>query len=139
MTHALVVAAVICWAGGEPAVVSFTTLARGVDSQVEDPRQVLVRTPEEWTALWKEHAGLAKPPEVDFLRSSVIAVFLGTRDSAGYSVEVAKVEKDEKGLSVTWRERRPGPGMVSAQMLTFPFHIVRIQRHDGPVRFTRAR
>jgi hypothetical protein len=137
--HALAVAALICWTGAEPTPMKFTTLGRGDLSRIEDSRDVVVRTAAEWSTLWQEHAGKGKPPAVDFTRSIVIAVFLGSRQSAGYTVEITRIEKDGTGLVVTSREQRPAPGDMVAQMLTSPFHIVRTDAHSGPVRFTRTR
>ena len=37
-----------------------------------------------------------------------------------------------------YRERRPAPGMLSAQVLTFPYSIVAVPRLTGPVRFERV-
>jgi hypothetical protein len=39
---------------------------------------------------------------------------------------------------VTWKESRPGPQDITSQVLTFPFHIVRIERLDGKVVFKQA-
>jgi hypothetical protein len=68
----------------------------------------------------------------------VLAVFLGSRQTAGYSVEITRIEKLDKDLLVTYREQRPAGGDMVAQMLTSPFHIVRTDPHSGPVRFKRA-
>ena len=116
----------------------FTTLGRGDLSQIEDSRDVVVRTAAEWATLWRQHAGEGKPPAVDFTRSIVIAVFLGSRQSAGYTVEITGIEKEDTGLVVTCREQRPASGAMVAQMLTSPFHIVRTEAHSGPVRFKRT-
>ena len=37
-----------------------------------------------------------------------------------------------------YRESKPDPKMMVTQMITSPFHLVRIDRHDGPVRFRRV-
>lgn len=116
----------------------FTTLGRGDLSQIEDSRDVVVRTAAEWSMLWQQHAGEGKPPAVDFTRSIVIAVFLGSRQTAGYAVEITRIEKEDTGLVVTYREQRPASGAMVAQLLTSPFHIVRTEFHSGPVRFKRT-
>lgn len=137
--HALAVAALIGWAGAERVQMTFTTLDSGASSQIEESRHVVVRTVEEWSKLWTQHGGEGKAPEVDFSRATVIAVFLGTRPTAGHSVEITRIDKDDAGLVVTWRERAPAAGDLVAQMLTSPFFIVRTESHGGPVRFTRTR
>jgi hypothetical protein len=118
-----------------PTPVPFTTLARGTDSQIEEPRQAIARTADEWSKLWSEHGGGAARPAVDFKASMVIAVFAGTRPSAGHGIEITGIEEEKGERVVTWRETRPPPDQMAAQMLTTPFHIVRTARHAGTVRF----
>ena len=139
MQYAFAVATLISLACAEPPQMSFTTLARGFASQIEEPRTAVVRTAAEWSKIWTEHGAMEKPPEVDFARSTVIAIFSGTRPTAGHSVEITGIEKEAAGLVVTYVERAPGPDQMVAQMLTSPFHIVRMESHEGPVRFTRTR
>ena len=69
----------------------FTTLGRGVQPDRGIARRG-VRTAAEWSTLWQQHAGMGKPPAVDFT-VIVIAVFLGSRQSAGYTVEITRIEK----------------------------------------------
>ena len=76
---------------------------------------------------------------VDFARSIVVGIFLGSRPSAGYSVEIAEITRDGKALVVTYRERRPGPNDMAAQMMTAPFQLAAIDRFPGEIRFVRAR
>src|SRR5262245_36144035 len=38
-------------------VAPFATVAKGAMSNIEEPRQVVVRTEAEWQALWKQHDG----------------------------------------------------------------------------------
>lgn len=119
------------------ATVAFTTVARGFDSQISEPREVVVRTADEWRALWKAH-GDARQPTVDFSRSAVIGVFLGTRMTAGYEVDIVSVRAQGAATVVEYRERRPDPDAILAQGLTAPFHLVSIPRRDGAIEFTKV-
>jgi hypothetical protein len=133
----LAAAAVACWMAAQPAM-PFTTIAQGHQSQMEESREAVARTPAEWAALWKGHR-TGKPPDVDFTRSMVIAVFLGTRPTAGFAVEITGIEKKGAEVIVTYRERSPGADELVAQVMTAPFHIVKTDQHAGSVRFERAR
>ena len=95
------------------------------------------RTPEEWKALWKEHAPGQPMPAVDFTKSIVIGVFLGrgTPPSIGH---ITGIERDGTGAAVTYREERPGARDILAQVITFPHHLVRFERIAGEVKFARA-
>jgi PrcB C-terminal len=126
------------FSGGVPAQVTFTTIAEGQQSNVEDAREVVVRSAAEWKTLWQQHAPDQPMPKVDFAKSMVIGVFLGSRSTGGYRATISAVDRDGAGLVVTWREERPGPDAIVSQMLTFPYHVVRVDRSSGPVKFRRA-
>lgn len=114
------------------------TVSRSSDSGVDDARQVVVRSADEWTKLWREHAGAKPAPAVDFNTRTVLAVFLGTRPSAGYAVDIVRTRADGAGLVVEFRERVPERGMVTAQILTSPVHMVSVPKTTGPIRFEKA-
>ena len=114
------------------------TVARDLMSGIEEPREAVARLPEEWKKLWREHAGDKPAPPVDFNTRTVIAVFLGTRPTAGFSVEIIATRAEGTGLVVQWSEKRPDRDMVSAQVLTSPAHIVTVPKVAGPIRFEKA-
>lgn len=116
---------------------SFTPLDKGNQSGIAEPREVVIRTADELAALWKQHRPNTTPPAVDFEKEMVMAVFLGTRRTAGFLAEITGIQKLDQGLVVTWREQRPGFDDLVAQVVTAPFTIVRTARHDGSVRFEK--
>jgi hypothetical protein len=119
----------------QPAV---ETIARDSMSGVDQPRQAVARNNDEWSALWQQHAGRKPLPKVDFTTRTVVAVFLGSRPSAGYSVEVVRTRQDGKTLIVEWREVAPAADSLVAQVLTSPAALVSIPRFDGEIKFQRA-
>ena len=98
----------------------------------------MVRTAAEWTALWKQLGSSRPRPAVDFTRSTVLGVFLGSRPTAGFGVAIDSIDRQGAELVVTYRERRPNPADMVAQMLTAPYLLVTIERFDGKVRFVRS-
>jgi protease stability complex PrcB-like protein len=118
--------------------VPFKKLVRGQQSFIEAAREVVVRTADEWTALWKQHAPDQRPPVVDFTRSMVVGIFVGSRPTGGHSVEITRVDREGSDLVVTYRERQPGNSDIVTQVITMPYELVTIDRFDGHVRFTRA-
>ena len=114
------------------------TIARDTMSGVDLPRQAVARSDNEWSALWQQHAGAKPLPKVDFTRRAVVAVFLGSRPSAGYSVEVSGTRREGKTLIVEWREVRPSADSLLAQVITSPAHFASIPRFDGDIKFEKA-
>ena len=115
-----------------------TTIAADMMSGVDAPRQVVAKTAAEFEKLWREHAPGRPAPSVDFAKSMVVAVFLGSRPSAGFGVEITDVRRDGDALVVSWAERRPGRDQMSAQVMTAPAQLVTVPRFDGQVRFQKA-
>ena len=113
------------------------TVAQGAMSNIEEPRQAVVRTAAEWQALWKQHASEGTPPSVDFNQSTVVAVFLGSRPTTGFAVEITAAKTEGTRTMVEYLERQPPRDALVAQVLTSPFHIVRLPRTAGAVEFRR--
>jgi PrcB C-terminal len=113
-------------------------VVRDMMSNVEEPKQAAAQTEAEWAALWKLHAGSKAIPKVDLKARTVVAVFLGTRSSAGYSVEIARVNPKNGAMIVEWQERRPAAGTVSAQVITSPAIIATIPKFAGEIRFQQV-
>jgi hypothetical protein len=134
---ALISCAIASAALGQVPPAELVTVAQGPMSNIEEPRQVVVSTSAEWQALWKEHDAQRAAPSVDFTQSIVVGVFLGTRPSAGFAVEITAVKADGSRAVVEYRERRPGRGAISAQVLTSPFHLARVARPSGTIEFRR--
>ena len=118
--------------------IAFKTVAAGTDSRIEAPRTAVVRTSAEWAALWKEHGGNGAPQAIDFNETMVIAVFAGTKPSAGHSVEIVRIQARDGEVVVTYLDHAPRPSDMVAQMLTQPFHIVSAAARGGRVTFLRA-
>ena len=137
MTLWSLVVAVLLQAGGTPPA-ALKTIAKGLDSAVDEGRQITARTQAEWTKAWRSHAFERPAPKVDFAREMVIGVFMGSRPTSGFTVEIAGTREEGGTLIVEYRETTPGPGLLSAQILTSPYHLVSVPRIDGDVKFERV-
>ena len=104
------------------------TIEKGDQSNVDDAKQVVVRTNEEWTRLWQQHSPDRPRPAVDFSKEMVVGVFMGSRPNAGFSTAIVSTTAANGALIVRYTETVPKPGMVSAQILTFPYHLVAIPK-----------
>ena len=113
-------------------------IANDMMSQVDSARQSVARNAAEWTALWRMHSGESKPPAVDFGSRTVVAVFLGSRPTAGYAVQITGTRQANGALIVQWQERRPAGGDILAQVLTSPATIVSIPKFAGEIKFEKV-
>ena len=136
----LILAVVMQAAGGSgPAPLAIRSIGRGAISRVDSPRQAVARTPEEWAALWGLHAPDRPLPAVDFSKEMVVAIFLGSRPSAGYAVEVTAVKAINDGaIVVQFYETQPPRDRVTAQVITDPYDIVAVPSRAGNVVFEKV-
>jgi hypothetical protein len=115
------------------------TVDRGGQSRVDAPRQVVARTAAEWSALWRRHAAGRPAPPVDLSKEMVVAVFLGSRNTGGYAVDVVSVGREASGVvMVRYRERTPPRGAVTAQVITAPYVIIAIPQTADEISFERV-
>ena len=114
------------------------TVVKGPMSGIEEPRQAAVRSAAEWSALWKTHDPGGERPPVDFSREMVVGVFLGSRPTAGYGVEIVRAVGNSATLVVEYVETAPSREAITAQILTAPYHLAAIPQHGGEVRFQKV-
>jgi len=107
---------------------STRTIEKGDQSNIDEARQVLVRTDAEWTTLWQQHAPNRVRPAIDFSKEMVVGLFMGSRPNAGFSTAVVSVTAGNGVLIVRYSETLPAPGRVAAQVLTFPYDLVAIPK-----------
>ena len=107
------------------------TIERGTQSFQETATTGQARTPAEWSALWKTHAADRPLPAVDFTKEMVVAVFMGTRPTAGYGVEIVGTVERNGALVVQYVETQPAARAVTAQVITMPYHFAAIARPTG--------
>jgi hypothetical protein len=114
------------------------TVVKGPMSGVDAPRQAAVRSAAEWSALWKTHDPGGPMPAIDFSREMVVGVFLGSRPTAGFGVEIVRAVGNSGTLVVEYVESAPSRDAITAQILTAPYHLAAIPKHDGEVRFQKV-
>ncbi len=101
----------------------------GVKKMMSSPEIVMARSGEEFARIVAEdltgaHGDMSGFPAVKWETECAIAVFLGTRPSAGYSVCAQKVVRRGSSIEVTVKERKPAAGDISAQVITSPYTVI---------------
>lgn len=116
---------------------SFRLLDKGDQSNMDDARQVVARTADEYNTLWRLHAPDRPQPKVDLSKEMIVGVFMGSRPTAGFAVEVVGSREEAGALVVQYRETRPARGLITAQVITSAYHIVAMPARTGTIRFER--
>jgi PrcB C-terminal len=112
----------------QPAAGAPRTIEKADQSNIDDAKRVLVRTDAEWTKLWQQHSPDRPRPAIDFSKEMVVGVFMGSRPNAGFSTAIVSATIANGALIVRYTETIPASGRVSAQVLTFPYHLVAIPK-----------
>jgi hypothetical protein len=114
------------------------TIDKGEQSNVDSARQVVIRTEADWTKLWQQHSPDRQRPTVDFAKDMIVGVFMGSRSTAGYNISIVSTFAKDGNVLVRYQESTPRPGTMTAQVLTFPYHLVAIPKAAGEVRFEKV-
>jgi hypothetical protein len=65
-------------------------------------------------------------------------VFVGSRPTAGYGVEIVRAVGNSGALIVEYVETQPSRDTITAQVLTAPYHLAAIPKHEGMVTFKKV-
>jgi hypothetical protein len=133
---ALMIAALVA---AQAAVAPMRTIDHGTQSGIDEARNVTARSADEWVKIWRAHAGEKPLPPVDFSREMVVGVFLGSRPTAGYGVEIVGTRDEPMDtLVVQYRIMSPARDAMTAQIITTPYHLVAVSERLPSVRFEKV-
>ena len=138
MIEVFAASAVLVSALMQGAVPPVRSLDKGAISSVSAARQVTVREGGEWASLWKTHAPDRPAPAIDFTKEMVVGIFLGTRPTAGYAVEIVGYSGSGNDLVVQYRETAPSRDAITAQVIVSPYHLAAVPRRTGMVTFQKV-
>jgi hypothetical protein len=118
--------------------VSFVSIGQGTASGIVDPLEIVIQSEQELQDFWKQHAPSGSPPPpVDFATDLVVGIFAGQRPTSGYQVEIVRVERGGTGIHVIYQIKSPPKDALVAQVLTQPFHLIRLPQLNLPIQFKR--
>lgn len=124
----------------------FQTISKGAWSGLTKAEYYVIQDGNEWAHVWSQHTRIMHPQdpllEVDFSEKTIIAVFMGTRVTTGYGIEVKEIIDTGLSIVVKVEKTYPGKGCVVGDAITTPYHIVTVNKIDKYIifdTFTRAR
>jgi hypothetical protein len=138
MTPVIVLLLLATFAQAPPPGASPRTIDKGEQSNIDEAKQVVVRTEAEWTKLWQQHSPDRTRPAVDFSKEIVVGIFMGSRPTAGYNVSIVSTFAKDGNVLVRYQESTPRPGAMTAQVLTFPYHLVAIPKATADLKFEKV-
>ncbi len=120
----------------------FETIDKGTQSGYQKRASIIIKDKDRWEEIWNLHSSnldqIPHIPEIDFSKDMVIAIFRGEFPSSGFSTEVSSINEKDGRLEVVVTETDDIKGMV-LDVITYPFHIIKIQKTDLPIEFEYRR
>jgi len=102
----------------------FQSMSELYVSRFPNPGYYVIQSVDEWTEVFD-----GRPQsEVDFSRSTVVAVFMGSFRTGGYQIKVREIIDTGLLVVVKVEKTYPGKGCVLPQVLTYPYHIVKVDK-----------
>jgi len=124
------------------AIILMLTILRTVawvpGHQHEKAEQFLFQSEAELAKVWKaDGENLAQKPAadmsaVDFKKEMVLAAFKGQCNTGGHSITIEKViyAAGDQELAVIYRQRSPDKDDMVTQALTYPSHVVVVEKKE---------
>ena len=112
-------------------------------SGFDRPARTVIRDQASWQVAWATlYIGMSPivaPPKIDFSRSTIILVALGTQPSGGYDITVSRVARDAGILYVQVTSTSPGDKCGVTLALTQPVDVVVVPHAIGRVVFVERK
>ena len=120
---------------------SYEVLIEGQVGGYEKPQIHVIKEQESLNEVYAQINKTNTPkydvPIVDFKKETVVAVFMGARNTGGYRVSITTVKKQKKKLVIRVLEEEPGAKDMVTTVLTQPYCIVKIDEADRELIFEK--
>jgi hypothetical protein len=116
----------------DPPISKITVLSEGSMSEV-DTYQTLILDDQNTYQEFITNNNLVIPNPIDLREHTVIAIFMGYRPTAGYSVEVIDIKEENQKMIITANLKQPGKNCINLQVTTNPYQIVSIKKTNLPI------
>ena len=81
----------------------------GATSNIQDVRQVVIKSGKRWRALWAEMGRTDDAPRINFYDHVVVGIFSGPKEGAGYEVQMDPPQETNDAVSVPYHVIAPLP------------------------------
>lgn len=108
------------------STIKWTKLISGNQCNMETSLDVLITNQAQFDSIWTKAFTMDMPPEkpvIDFAKNSVVALFLGTVNKGGHSIEIAAINQStDKEISIEAIHKLPGKNCFSTMAIEFPYY-----------------
>lgn len=109
------------------AAVAFEILKQDAYGGRDKESSVIIKSQDELDKLYKE-LGWSAVPKIDFMQNSVVALFMGEKNTGGYSIGVRKVAVVDNTVVV--KVLKTSPEGMATMAITAPYCVVAVPKAD---------
>jgi len=88
-------------------------------------------------AYWQVMAPGKPMPQVDFNQNDVAVIFLGSRPTTGYAIQIDGVQEGTDAVTLAWHELVPAPGTATLKSVTSPWAMGILPKTSKQVLFLK--
>lgn len=119
---------------------NWSILMVGRDCAIEERQNLIVKTQNDfdgiWAAMYSDHPDRPQKPQINFSKHWLIASFLGTVNSAGHSLSLHQVKKQDAKMIIELAHHKPAPGCLTAQVIESPFVLALMEHYEAATNFS---
>lgn len=108
--------------------VNYETFIKSQNSDYSERVFYTISNEQDWNELMDKAISQTNIPAIDFTKEMLIVAFQGKKPTGGYSIEISNLKKKDGIIGVTIVESEHGSDCITAQVITSPFHIVKISK-----------
>jgi hypothetical protein len=111
----------------------FDTISKGIYSQQIGKEYFVIKDTESFNQLLAKISSSNSDitnKGVDFSKEMVVGVFLGEKQTGGYSVEITDVLIQKDYIEFLIKINEPDSGEIVTEAITSPYHIIKLKRFD---------
>ena len=110
----------------------FIIIHSGEYSGISTYQNLCIKSEEDWKKCWKnihsQSIPVPKLPQVNFEEDMLVACFMGSRNSGGYTISIDQIVFEESGVFVRVTHSTPGENCIKTMALSQPYVIIKIQK-----------
>ena len=112
--------------------IAFETLAQDFYGGMVDSKSIVINDETSLNNIYnlisKDRTPKLEIPEINFNKETVIALFLGEKNSGGYSINVEQIMNVKDKVNVVYKITSPKAGEMVTSVMTQPYCIVKIPK-----------
>ena len=117
--------------------IPYRIISYGQYSGLSLEKNLVIQTSREFAELWTVHASGSseKPPLIDFEQETLVAIYMGQKNTGGYAVGINTILLQDDHIVVKVQYIRPRPDQEVTMALTQPYVMFTIAKTSLPVTF----